>query len=268
MPSKIADLFLELEDRLFRYRCMRVGANPILVGLRTNLLSYEKTASILGQYSVLPARIASYLALGARRLACWPDVEKELQRNLGEELGSETGGIPHYQIFCNTLRDEVHLEVLGIRPWPSTRRFLDDLRGALESRPPAFTAGVLFALEASAVPELTIVAAIINEYSECTNGSQLIDLVPPHGRIRHDFSTGPISLNDFFVMHVHDFEIDHRDFLAKAIEPYLTTAAERAMFVEGFDHLMGGMEWWWEALATPMMTDECTAPAGKSPLVQ
>jgi len=246
MPSEFADLVRALEYRLSQYRCM-TAENPVLAGAQSRSLGVDEIEAVLSQYSLLPARISTFLTLGAQRLACWSAVRKELERNLGEEEGNGTGGVPHYQILCDALRVELGLDVRDVRPSRSTRHFLNDLVQSIGSTSPAFAAGVLYALEDSAVPELSVVAKIINTYSARKGAATRVRLARRPKPC--EFVAGRITLSDFFAMHIHDFEIGHRDFLAEAVSAYLEEPTARAEFRAGFEHLMDAMETWWADLA-------------------
>jgi hypothetical protein len=122
--------------------------------------------------------------IGATRLRDWKKVKAELERNVGEELGTRTDGLSHYVILKSALLKELGLDVSDACPSNSTEHFLDSVRQELAGRPAAFVAGMLYGLEASAIPELTIVAEIINEYALLAGLKQPINIaaMTPRGK--------------------------------------------------------------------------------------
>jgi hypothetical protein len=237
---------------------MSLHRNPVLARLREGLFTAEEVGEVLGQYSLLPATIVEYLMIGATRLRDWKKVKAELERNVGEELGTRTESLSHYVILKSALSKELRLDISEARPSESTEHFLDSVRQELSKRPLAFVAGMLYGLEASAIPELTIVAEILNEYALLAGLKQPINtsaMTPrvkgsePSGLRNNRYSLNSFSLNSFFALHLLDFEIGHKQELASALEEYIKTATDRQSFEAGFEYVLNQMDEWWNALA-------------------
>jgi len=254
MTNAIAKTLKRLDESLeFDHSCMSEQHNSVLILLQREELTAKELGHILAQYSLLPATIVEFLAIGASQLKGWPEVRGELERNMREELGSRTDGLSHYEILNAALLGELGLDVTDARALDCTSEFLNLVRGGLLGESPAFIAGGLYALEASAIPELTIVACLINEYARLTelpNGP--IDLSPLRSLkrdINHDEKgNDKYSLNSFFASHLLDFEVGHRNGLAAAVQKYVKTE-DIERFEAGFEYVLDAMDRWWQALA-------------------
>lgn len=245
-----------------QYAAMSETRNPVILGLNEGLLSAPELAAILGQYSVLPARIVEFLSLGAERLRNWPKVKQELERNIGEEMGSRTGERSHYEILQDALWQELELDITDSSPTAATHRFLENVRKGLSNKPEAFVAGVIYGLEASAIPELTVVARLINHYASCSGKTAPIDLaaMSQHSSQRSNSDMGKsFNLDSFFVIHLQDFEVGHRNGLAHSLEGHIEDSACK-LFEAGFEYLLNEMEQWWSDLAKPTKSLEDLQP--------
>ena len=228
--------------------------NPVLVIIDGQEIEIGKIRDILAEYSLLPGRIVEFLSTGMSRVRMWPDVTRELERNIGEELGSRTNARSHYDILRDALLNELQLDVSDMTPSCGSARLLRSLRDGLTVEPPAFVGGVLYGLEASAIPELTIVAQAINAYARLrdfqTDPIDLVRLTTPTEENNHrDYKE--LSLNSFFAAHLKDFEVGHRDGLAKAFGECITLSHDVSNFEAGFEHALEAMDEWWEFLACP-----------------
>jgi hypothetical protein len=224
--------------------------NPVLARFKHEPVVARDVAKVLGQYSLLPATIVEFLKIGEVRLCEWQAVREELQRNIGEEMGSRTQGQTHYEILNTSANRELGLLLSGAVPTPDTDKFLNQIRQGLIGQPRSYAAGMVFALEASAIPELTVVAHVINKYAEVIgNVENPITLSEQNWKN----TQGPVShytLNSFFAAHLFDFEVGHKDRLADTLENYIQTSHEMAGFQNGFESVLCIMDHWWENLAT------------------
>lgn len=231
---------------------LNLQTNPVLVAE----LCPTHTAEVLKQYCFLPAYIVNFLAKGFGRLKRegWRNTAKELMRNIQEETGSRTEGQVHYDILVRAIENELGLRVAGAVPCAATLNFLEQVRIALHNRESAFAAGVLYALEDSAVPELTIVATTINR---STLGEPVIDLksmtAPEASRRIKSKVVREYSLQDFFTLHILDFEKGHQSRLKAAIQADLAKVKLPEPQMEqiqlGFEHTLYLMDAWWTSLS-------------------
>lgn len=248
LPSREIDQFFLAADQSLRSKhpSMRDDLNPVLGALRRSCIGKTAVESILTEYSSLPACIAQFLSLGIERLRAWPRTATELTRNLGEELGSRTNDISHYQILKDCLMHELELNLDSPTPKEPTARFLQQVRTGLSFRSIPFTAGVLYGLEASAVPELTVVGHILNAYAALTN--RVAPITWTQQEDASWFSNS--SLNNFFVMHLYDFEVGHKDGLTSSLAADVRAKAEIEELSRGFEYLLDAMDQWWDSLAS------------------
>src|SRR5215216_640144 len=226
-PMKdVLQSFAGLDESLRRsHPSMSEEYNPALVRVADGTSIAGDLEFLLTQYSLLPAMIVEFLSTGARRLWEWPDVKIELERNISEEKGSRTDKISHYSILKEALLKEINLDISDVEGSAETHKFLNSIRIGLNNEEPCFVAGVIYGLEASAIPELSIVAKLINSYAELAGLNPPINFSQMVGRgtnlktdiLGHD----KYSLNIFFASHLWDFEVGHKRGLASTLTPYI-----------------------------------------------
>jgi hypothetical protein len=222
------------------YSAFTPRRNPVLNNI--NLLQMSEGLAILHQYSEFPREIVSMLsrALGTFTAHGYYEVANALFRNIGEELGSATHGVPHYKMLIDGLFDLkaqfYQAPVETIDKWspfsssPSTRRFLDEMKGLTSSQKPAFLFGVVYALESSARPELIVVRELIN-------------------RLLRD---NRIALNShnilptFLKLHIETFEPGHEQDLRQIVSRVVASEEDRDECTLGFHQVMKAMEELWE----------------------
>lgn len=216
---------------------MSVNQKRNIVLLSVDSISKEQLSYILGQYFQFPRNIVSVLVSATYTFGYhgWTDVVNELRQNVFEELGGGCGDIasefgPHYSIVRKEVKNIFGLDIDECSPSPATKRFIERMKGAAQSEPWR-VAGAVFALEASAVPELGIVLRLVKH------------LAKVHRR--------PLSENllNFFKFHLNDIEVGHRDRLITLLEIQLGNSLHHAKFLEGFDALLGSMDQWWIGLS-------------------
>jgi hypothetical protein len=192
-----------------------------------------------------------FLSTGASRLQRWTSVKAELERNIGEEMGSRTEGLSHYAILKRGLLKELGLNVSSVKPFVSTDRFLSSVKCGLTDQPEPFIAGMIYGLEASAVPELTIVAKIINEYARILGLNAPINLSGMNARatVEENMVSDKYSLNVFFASHLWDFEVGHKKRLASTFIQDLPSSVNIQNIESGFEYVLTEMDRWWDSLA-------------------
>ena len=146
-------------DVLRNLKRQRPETGVIIVSAR-NALDDRITGLDLG--AVLLTGATGFL--GAFLLQQLLDVEhavtRELDRNIGEELGSDSGGAPHYQLLAAAMRHEFDLNVWAVIPESATDCFIRSMWAALKEYNPLHVLGAAYALEATATPELAVVLDI------------------------------------------------------------------------------------------------------------
>jgi hypothetical protein len=232
-----------------KHPSMSLERNPVLAGVQDNASSTSELRYVLAQYSLLPAEIVTLLSIGRKRLEEWTEVKEELDRNIGEEMGSRTKNLSHYAILRDALVEELSLDVSAAAPSPGTARFLDAVRTGLTNDDEPFVAGVLYALEASAVPELTIVAKLINKYAASIGSKPAISMESLTERPeKTESASDKYTLDAFFAAHLWDFEVGHRAGLETSLAKHLSTD-DLKDFEAGFEYVLDAMDEWWGSLA-------------------
>lgn len=225
--SQIDALFKKLGIFLSTATFLATNTNPVTrAGIKGDELEY-----VLGQYSLFPKHIVSMLTL-AKNTAHrneWTEVARELDHNIGQELGSDSGNLPHYHLLATSMRSEFDLNVWAAIPSPATDRFIRRMWSALKEAPALSVMGAAYALESSAVPELTVV----------------LDMVQ---RLAGDRALLP-QTQHFFHKHLSIWEPSHEAELREVLKPLLSGAQDIAVFEDGFIHVMNTMRYWWDALA-------------------
>ena len=244
----------ELKRMLRAHRSLQFETNPVGMKLKAGGDTAWARA-VLGQYSFLPRRIVELLGLAVRGMVGgWPEVEKELKRNIGEELGKETAGISHFNILKRCFKEELRLDVDTVPLGEGTSSFLCQVSEALRKDSRAHIAGVVCALEDSAILELEVVAKIINSYAELAGHRSLpIQLAALRNKSRlpqiRQRDAGNLSLEDFFVLHLLVFEQLHSSELYKTVAPYILSESDFNDLVTAYEWTLGQMDLWWTALA-------------------
>lgn len=258
---EIDALVQSLEANLARdYAAFHPYNNPVLrvVGA----VSVERAREMVAQYFLLPARIVEFLGAMAYRLRTWHTVHEELLENIAQECGSITMGRAHVIILRDCLQRELHINVSSYDEWRESTDFLGATLRGIHSGSTAFVAGMAFALEASAVPELEVVASLVNEVASLAGISHTI--AAKHKTAGRDYAKTILeakrpedySLEDFLVVHLLAIEVEHRDGLKRSVAPHLSTERDIEEFERGFSHLLALMEEWWRQLARSCQAEE------------
>ena len=211
------------------FTCLSVKRNQVLVRRREVNLGYA-----LLQYCLFPKHIVSMLAT-ARDVAQaqgWSDIVHELNRNIGQERGSDSKNIPHYALLDRAMKRE-----FGLVPWETVERaatgqFILLVLDTLRSNDPFVVMGAVYALECTAVPELTVVLDLVEFLASKRENKRL-----------HSDTLW------FFERHLGTWEPSHEEGLRTAIGALLSGASEEERFEQGFHRVLQTMETWWAALA-------------------
>ncbi len=224
-------------------------ANPVLKKASRHTINNEQIKRVLVQYCFLPAEIVSLLSIARKKLSAWSSIRSELTRNINEEEGSRTKGISHYDILARSLYEELGLKIIDAPQALCTKKFIDTLKQFLASSADSCVAGAIYGLENAAVPELTIVAVLINHYAASTGQRQPVITIPAE-RFCFDNGDANYNLNQFFAMHLLDFEVGHKNGLALAIKKQHAIEPLNLYQLEaGFEFVLNQMDQWWEEMA-------------------
>src|SRR3989338_4576011 len=135
--------------------------NPVARGLKS--ISTQGLQNAISQYIFLPRNIVPflYLARDKARADGWKEVADELTRNMGEELGTETNGVTHYDMLLKGLSEGIdttlECSLRELQPSLATKVFIEGMEAIMNGSRAPHVLGGTYALESSAVPELGIV---------------------------------------------------------------------------------------------------------------
>ena len=229
----------ELQAEMSRWPFLK--ANPVLYSLKAKSMNTEQGVGVLKQYFYLVATIVQFLAIAMARIPVQA-VKTELKRNLQEELGSRTNSVSHQELLETLLYKE--LGVSARTKWNhATQEFICKLLTAFNTRAPHFVAGMVYALEATACPELLVVGQIINAVAQ----REVVDMAKLQDEPTTEDHAKSATLQDFLAMHTLDFEVGHESGLRQALDEYAQT--DWAEFLEGFFFVLVRMKNWWDKLA-------------------
>lgn len=230
--------------------------NPVLAKAKEGQLSKESLAEVIRQYVRFPEEIVKMLQGAASHFPVEHPVYRELERNWGQESGSETGGIAHVEILKHGLARDLNLDAKNVVGAQSTEMFVSTVLEGMKTNP-FFALGQAYALEASAVPELAIlVGPAINLHATQVGKPEPIKKVALQEdgtfalpTIKTEQEAYAMDMSSWFAMHIVDFEVGHRDFLRERATAVLTDDAKQEEFARGFRQVLDAMDRWWFALS-------------------
>ncbi len=194
---------------------------------------YDQKLYVMGQYSLFSRYIVNYLTevLYKTTAAEYREIAEEMKQNISEEMGidSETHD-PHYMMLCKGFLEQLGIDIYNVQPSIATASFYNDIIQNIKENSGAYAAGMAYALESSAVPEL--------EVTRDMNYQLFID---KNAEIPH-------QVKNFFESHIDEIEIEHHNRLQKACSNCLETKEEQSDFQKGFYALMTTMDQWWVGL--------------------
>lgn len=214
--------------------------NPVAVHLHD--ASPDMLVHQLGQYTLFPRHIVRFLSQAYTTAydAHWPHVAQELARNIGQEVGSDTAGLSHYELLAGGIEDKTGLNILQLDPSDATRTFVEQMMANFDqSHDPAFVLGAAYATECSAVPELRIVVRGVRTLFHHLNGSEELG----------------DKLRTFFQKHLGVWEPSHEGGLRETVAEYLQPP-QYPTFEQGFRDVMKTMDTWWDGLYGESLSKE------------
>ncbi len=212
------------------------GKNPLSINLTD--ISTSQLAYQLGQYVLFPRHIVLFLSAAQEKAkkAGWVDIVSELERNIGQELGSESDGTPHYDLLIEGIKERLGIDLQRVKPSGATIQFTDEMLRAARSDNIAYVLGSTYATECSAVPELRIVVRAVKELFKRNEIGEL----------------GPL-LTQFFRNHLGDWEPSHEGLLRESLTNYLAPN-QYTLFEQGFRQVMSTMDVWWKGIYEESLT--------------
>lgn len=217
---------------------LQAHSNPIRINVRN--WSEPELAFLIGEYSRF-ATAAVHMLFDAQIRLHSGELSLELQRNIGEELGSQSGGIPHLELMRSGYRSELGLDTDAVEATALTREFIDRLSAVFCSANRSFLAGALLAFETVAVDEFRVVAAMIYRFGEL----RAVTLAPESLTARYIAGHVSLTADD----DGNDPEMEHYlgmlNAVGASVEP-----SEYPEVARGFLAVCLELEAWWDALPT------------------
>jgi len=195
---------------------------------RLGSMTASELKTIIENYSCLSNRAIQFLATALVYSQDWPNLYREIERNIEEEKGINTGGVSHLAMMRQGYKEDLGIDTSDIKPLKCTKLFLDDMNNTfLDSRLP-FVAGAVLAFESAAVEEFKIVDNLIRQYL-FLKGKRM-------GGLTESYINGH-----------KDFEVEHSSGLRKAIMSHMN--GDDAYLIEwGFNAVCRDMTTWWQSL--------------------
>jgi hypothetical protein len=207
--------------------------NPVIQIL--NKASFAQIAYVMQQYSIFPKELVSFTELARQKALAseWKDVAQELKENIAEEMGSTTQGISHYTLLAEGLEEGLGVPVKNTMPSIATSKLLRNIQSVFEQQP-AYVLGATYAIEATSIPELSLIVQLLEWLLE---------------------GAMPNNLQYFFSMHLNEWELEHEAGLRTSLSAYIQPD-QFGEFAAGFRAMIDAMETWWQELAQEAILSE------------
>ncbi|PHM08601.1 DUF3865 domain-containing protein [Nostoc sp. 'Peltigera malacea cyanobiont' DB3992] len=207
--------------------------NPVIQIL--NETSFAQIAYVMQQYSIFPKELVCFTELARQKAlaAGWNSVAQELKENIAEEMGSTTQGISHYTLLAEGLEEGLGVAVKNTMPSIATFKLLKTMQSVFDQQMP-YVLGATYAIEATSIPELTLIVQLLDWLLE---------------------GTMPKDLEYFFSKHLDEWEIEHEAGLRTSLAAYIQPE-EFGEFAAGFRATIDAMEAWWQELAQEAISSE------------
>lgn len=215
------------------YMAFSSTENPVVKILtQTN---FAQIAYVMQQYSIFTKELVSFTELAKQKALTvrWNDVVQELQENIAEEMGSTTQEISHYILLAEGLEEGLGVPVKNTMPSVATSKLLRTMQSVFEQQP-TYVMGATYAIEATSIPELTLIVQLIEWLLE---------------------GAMPNNLQYFFSKHLNEWELEHEAGLRTSLAAYIQPEKFGA-FAAGFRAMIDAMETWWQELAQEAILSE------------
>jgi hypothetical protein len=178
-----------------------------------------------------------HMFLDARIRIYWDSVRKEIERNVGEEMGDLTNGVPHLELMRQGYLKDLGIETDNTSLSAITQDFIKNMRQVFKFKDNAFAAGALLAFESVATEEFKVVNTLLRK-RKALLGSEI----------------GKDSLTEIYIAGhvipegegVHPEDLHYMG-MRHAIEPHIN-AQNIHKFIKGFFSICLNINIWWERL--------------------
>ncbi|MDZ8184089.1 MAG: DUF3865 domain-containing protein [Nostoc sp. ChiSLP02] len=208
------------------YLAFSITKNPVVQIL--SQASFAQIAHVMQQYSIFPKELVGFTELARRKalVSGWNGVAQELQENIDEEMGSTSQGISHYRLLADGLEEGLGIAVKNTMPSVATSKLLRTVQSLFDGQVD-YVLGATYAIEATSIPELTLIVQLIEWLLE---------------------GAMPKDLQYFFSKHLDEWELEHEAGLRTSLAAYIQPE-QFADFAAGFTAMIDAMEMWWQELA-------------------
>ena len=226
-PTSFADCVAKL--RAFRDNSiLNQDASPVV--LHKESFTIEELRSIIVDYSVF-LNAAAHMLLDSRiRVYDWNSMRDEIEENMHEEYGSETGLVPHLEMMRNGFFHELGISTDGQTATAPSAAFIARMFRIFQHNNDAYVAGALLAFEGTAIAEFHIIDNVIKEFL--------------HKQGKTLDSKG---ITAKYVDGHKFFEIGHEEEMRKAAEPHIH-ANNMHNFMKGYVAVVLTMCNWWTGI--------------------
>lgn len=204
-------------------------ASPIVINKEK--FTTEELRSIIVDYSVF-LNAAAHMLLDARiRVYDWVSLRDEIEENMGEEYGSQTGLIPHLEMMRNGFFHELGISTDGQIATAPTNTFIERMFRIFRHNNDAYVAGALLAFEGTALAEFHIIDHVIKQFMKDQGKTLDAKGITAKYVDGHKF-----------------FEVGHEEEMRKAAEPHIH-ANNMKHFMKGYMAVILTMCNWWSSIA-------------------
>jgi Domain of Unknown Function with PDB structure (DUF3865) len=218
------------------FPALRLKSHPIVSNM--NFWGPEDLAFVIKEYAGFTNH-AIHWFLDVRIRTYWEKVRKEVERNMSEELGVLTQGIPHLELMRQGHREDLEIETDDVTYSGVTQNFIDKMVRVFKHEDNAFASGALLAFEATATEEFKAVDLFLRKRAD------LIGKEWKKGSLTDVYVAGHVDSEE----QTDHPEDSHYQGLQDAIGEYITPQNIHHL-VQGFFTVLMHMSIWWEQLAT------------------
>lgn len=189
---------------------------------------------IIKEYSCFSNEAIHMLLDAMIRNFDWKTLYKEIERNIEEEKGSETKHIPHLEMMRQGYKNDLGIDTDIVHPSLITQNFLRKMRKIFNHPDNAFSAGALFALEGTAIPEFYILDKIVQQLEKLKGETAQL-------KYRN-------GLTKIYIDGHKEFEIEHEAGLVNSIKPFINEK-NILKLAQGYLSVCYTMNLWWIQVA-------------------
>lgn len=212
--------------------------NPVVLHKET--FTTEELRSIIIDYSVF-LNAAAHMLLDSRiRVYDWKSMRDEIEENMHEEYGSQTGLIPHLEMMRNGFFHELGISTDGKYATAPTATFIARMHQIFSHNNDSYVAGALLAFEGTAIAEFHIIDHVIKQFLKDQGKTLDKDGITAKYVDGHKF-----------------FEVGHEEEMRKAAEPHIHSN-NMHNFMKGYVAVILTMCNWWSSLVYDKQVNSLT----------